>query len=314
MFGIPSRWLLAAGVTLTTSLLVLNVPEFPLVHLHDHRVLAIVFAHLAVSLIVLGLLPWLPGLIDRLARRSLAAQSGYLVVVMLAVLAALALVAQWPELAEPLLRREWGIVEPVQFALYALYAWICFRQARHRRSRDSRHRVYRVAGWTMVVLALEEIDYLGAVNGLLRLTGALDRGRVGSTYVGAAHDVISLVVARPWLWPLAVGVGVLAVIVVRRIGALSVGAVWRELTSATSWPLAGAVACMVFAQWADVEARGLAALTGLERGRILLVEEPVELVAVILLGGSLILKVCRDLSEVDGHEPHDVSARRIGPP
>ena len=51
----------------------------------------------------------------------------------------------------------------------------------------------------------------------------------------------------------------------------------------------------MIAQWADVEARALAEVTGLHRGRILLVEEPMELLAAMLVSGALLLKVSRDL-------------------
>ena len=296
VLGVPSRWLLTLGIVLTTSVVIFNIPSASFVRLREHRILAIIFAHVAVGLVALGLVPALPGLISRFSRISAAAQSRYIMLAILTAFAAMALLIPWPAVADGFLRREWGIVEPVQFALYSLCAWICFRHARYlTASAEPRHRVFRVAGWGMVVVALEEVDYLGAVNGLLRLTGALDRGRVGSTYVGSAHDMIALIAVTPWLWPVALAALVLTLIAVWHVGALTRAAVWPELAQATSWPLAGAAACMVIAQWADVEARTLAEATGLHRGRILLVEEPMELLAAMLVSGALLLKVSRDL-------------------
>jgi hypothetical protein len=295
VLGVPSRWLLGAGIVLTTCVGILNIPGAQVVRPHDHRRVAIIVAHVAVGLIALGLVPALPGFISRFARMSAGAQSRYIAVAILTAVAAMALLIPWPEVADGLLRREWGIVEPVQVALYALCGWVCFRHARYLTAADPRHRVFRVAGWGLVVVVLEELDYLGVVNGLLRLTGALERGRVGTTYVGSAHDVIALVAVTPWLWPVALAALVLLLLAVWRVGALSRAVVWPELAQATSWPLAGAAACTVIAQWADVEARALAEVTGLHRGRILLVEEPMELLAAMLVSGALLLKVSRDL-------------------
>jgi hypothetical protein len=296
VLGVPSRWLLTMGIVLTTCVVIFNIPGVSFVRPRDHRIVAIIFAHVAVGLVALGLVPALPGLISRFAGISTGAQWRYILVAILMAFAAMALLIPWPAVADGFLRREWGIVEPAQFALYSLCAWICFRHAKYLTvAADPRHRVFRVAGWGMVVVALEEVDYLGAVNALLRLTGALDRGRVGSVYVGSAHDVIALVAVTPWLWPVALAALVLTLVAVWHVGALSLAAVWPELVQATSWPLAGATACMVIAQWADVEARALAEATGLQRGRILLVEEPMELLAAMLVSGALLLKVSRDL-------------------
>jgi hypothetical protein len=298
VWGIPSRWLLALGVALTTCVVIFNVPGAPLARLHEHRVPAILFAHLAVGLLALGLLPRVPLLVDRFTRASPATQTRDIVTTVAGVAGAMALVALWPSFAEHLLRREWGLVEPAQFVLYLLCAHVCLGHARRLTLEDPRRRLYRLAGWVMVLGALEEIDYLGAVNGLLRLAGVLERGRVGTTYVGSAHDLITLVATYPWLAPIVVGIvgGVTVVVLLAawRLWPRERAAAWCELWSSTSWPLAAAAACMLIAAWVDVETRRLAAVTGLGRDTVLLIEEPLELLAVPLVAAALLLKVSRD--------------------
>jgi len=283
-----------------------NIPGIPLVRLHEHRVPAILFAHVAVGLLALGLLPRVPLLIDRFTRVPPAAQARYVVTTVLGVAGAMALVALWPPFAEHLLRREWGLVEPAQFVLYLLCAHVCLGHARHLALGDPRRRLYRLGGWVMVLGALEEVDYLGAVNGLLRLAGVLDRGRVGTTYVGSAHDVITLVATYPWMAPIVVGIvaGVAVVVLLAawRLWPQERAAAWRELKSSTSWPLAAAAGCMLIAVWVDVETRRLAAVTGLTRDAVLLIEEPMELLAILLVAAALLLKVSRDLRR-DGAGP-----------
>jgi hypothetical protein len=228
------------------------------------------------------------------------------VTTVLGVAGAMALVALWPPFAEHLLRREWGLVEPAQFVLYLLCAHVCLGHARRLTLRDPRRRLYRLGGWVMVLGALEEVDYLGAVNGLLRLAGVLDRGRVGTTYVGSAHDVITLVATYPWMAPTVAGIvaGVTGVVLLAawRLWPQERAAAWCELRSWTSWPLAAAAGCMLIATWVDVETRRLAAVTGLARDAVLLIEEPMELLAILLVAAALLLKVSRDLRR-DGAGP-----------
>jgi hypothetical protein len=301
VWGIPSRWPLALGLALTTCVVIFNIPGVPLVRLHDHRVPAILFAHVAVGLLALGLSPRVPILIDRFTRVPPAAQTRYVVTTVLGVAGAMALVALWPPLAEHLLRREWGLVEPAQFVLYLLCAHVCFRHARHPTLGEPRHRLYRLGGWVMVLGALEEVDYFGAVNGLLRVAGVLDRGRVGTTYVGSAHDLMTLVATYPWLAPIVVGIVAVVTVVVLpaawRLWPQERAAAWVELRSWTSWPLAAAAGCMLIAAWVDVATRWLAAATGLPRGAVLLIEEPMELLAIVLVAATLLLKVSRDLRD-----------------
>lgn len=301
VWGIPSRWLLALGLALTTCVVILNVPGIPLVRLHDHRVPAILFAHVAVGLLALGLLRRVPLLVDRFTRIPPATQARYIVTTVVGVAGAMALVALWPPFAEHLLRREWGLVEPAQFVLYLLCAHVCLGHARHLTLEDPRRSLYRLGGWVMVLGALEEVDYLGALNGLLRLAGVLDRGRVGTTYVGSAHDVITLVATYPWLAPIVVGsvAGVTGVVLLAgwHLWPRERTAAWCELRSWTSWPLAGATGCMLIAAWVDVETRRLAAVTGLARNAVLLIEEPTELLAILLVAAALLLKVSRDLRD-----------------
>jgi hypothetical protein len=315
--GVPSRWVLIVGIVLTVCVVIFNISGALAVRPRDHRVARIIVAHVAVGVIALGLVPVLPGLISRFARISVHAQSGYIAVAIVTALIGMALPTPWPAVADGLLRREWGIVEPVQFALYSLSAWVCFDHARWLAiARAPGHWTFRVAGWGMGILALEEIDYLGAVNGLLRLTGMLDRGRAGTTYVGSAHDMIALVLVRQWLLPVllaALPLTLVAVWFALRPRPARVWAALRpELTWTTNWPLVPAGACIAIAQLVDVEARALIAVTGLQRDAILLAEEPMELLAAMLVSSAVLLKVSRDRRRGFGRreaEPGDSDSR-----
>jgi hypothetical protein len=296
----PSRWVLIVGIVLTIGVAIFNIPGALAVRPRDHRVASIIFAHVAVGVIALGLVPLLPALIRRFARISVRAQSGFIAVAILTALIGMALPTAWPVVADGLLRREWGIVEPMQFALYSLSAWVCFDHARWLAIAGAPgHVTFRVAGWGMGILALEEIDYLGAVNGLLRLTGTLDRGRVGTTYVGSAHDMIAIILVTPWLLPVLLAALTLTLIAVWFASRPRPARVWAalrpELTWTTNWPLVPAGACIAIAQLVDVEARALTEVTGLQRDAILLAEEPMELLATMLVSSAVLLKVSRDL-------------------
>jgi hypothetical protein len=298
------RLALGAGAAMQLGVVLLNIPDNGLVDLAEHRVPAMIFSHAAAGLLLWGLAPRLRPGIERL--RALSATQRLAVVavavaVPLGVMAALSVA--WPRYAHQLLTREWGLVEPAQFALYLTCAWLAFTTAGLEPPRSREHRLFRLAGWAGVVLALEEIDYLGIVSAVARLVG-VPRGRIGGVHVGGLHDVLNLGSHRSAVLPVVVlGLGLAIVLgwaVARGLGPALV----REASSATALPLLGTIAFMTVAQLTDIDDRPLAPI--LDRlgarssaiGRLR--EEPAELLAVICLTASLALKLAARLDKPHG--------------
>jgi hypothetical protein len=256
-----SAWrsiMLALGVTMVVGSVVTNIPDNAWLSWKQHQVAGKVFSHTAVALVVLGLWPRL------LAALPLAARVSH--------------------------SREWGLVEPVQFAAYGVGALICREAARALERDHPRRSLYRAGVVVLAVLMLEEIDYLGLGSGMLNLFGAT-RGRIDGVYVGALHDLLNL----------AVQYSVIALIPVFALLALALPWLRRqwpvlvaELRSSTSAPLIPAMALMALAQIDDIV--GFPGLRFGSVGPVVAFEEPLELLALLCLNASLVLKFCRELS------------------
>ena len=253
------------------------------------------------GLVLLGLAPRCRAWLERLpavpARSRIVWFAASLAVPLVAMVA---LRAAAPAYAHQVLTREWGLVEPAQFALYLGAAWLAFARAgRHPRAAPEA-RFFRLAGWVCVVLALEEIDDLGVVSTTARLLG-VPRGRIGGVYVGGLHDLLNLASRYSAVLP-AIVAGLAAVATAGWVVARGLGRVLaREAGSATSLPLVGALLFMTLAQLTDIDDRPAAPLTDpvLARTRVVgnLREEPLELLAVICLDAALALKLAARLDK-----------------
>jgi hypothetical protein len=285
-----SRGALVAGCVLTFVLLLFNIPGNPILELRDHRVAGMVLGHSGVVLLAIGLAPALsrrlPAAVAMKTPR-LVMRLGIAVAAVAVVIIAVALA--WPSYAHQLLTREWGVVEPLQFTLYLVAARLCFGMAQRSAGGLSSGRLYRLGGWIFRLFALEEVDYLGVPSSVARLAG-VEGSRVGQSYVGALHDTLNVAAQYGFIWIL------LLVLVLAAVGALwwiSGGrlATVRDLLSWRALPAAGGVGLMALAQAKDVHD----AHFSWARSRLLndLLEEPLELVAILALNVTLVLELVR---------------------
>ena len=266
------------------------IPDNPWLSWRRHQVVGHAFSHTAVALTVIGLWPKLLTTMRRpvpIHRRRFAIGLAGIVIGLAGSTALLTLAA--PDAMYNLLTREWGLAEPFQFAAYGVGALICREAARTIPRDHPRRPLYRVGILVLVVLMLEEIDYLGLGAALMSLFGAV-HGRIDRTYVGTLHDLLNLAVsysvlalipffvfltlALPWLrrhWPMLLG----------------------ELRSGTSAPLLPAMVLMALAQADDIF--GFPGLRLTVDGRVVAFEEPLELLALVCLTASLVLKLNREV-------------------
>lgn len=282
---------LAAGLFLTTVVLVFNVPGNPFLEWRQHRVAGMVLGHSGLVLLAIGLAPALSRRLAAAAAMDARRLTLLLAVAVLGVAVTMvALSAAWPDYAHQLLTREWGLVEPMQFTLYLVAARLCFAMAHRSAGRQASLRLYRLGGWVFRFFALEEIDYLGVPSSLARLAG-VEGSRVGRSYVGALHDALNVTAQYGVVWiPLLV----LAVGALAAFWWISGGraAVVRDMLSWRLLPALGGVGLMALAQAKDVHDAHLGALG---RHRILdhLLEEPLELIAILALNVTLVLELAR---------------------
>jgi hypothetical protein len=283
---------LIVGTALCVLTVLFNVPDNGVLQLRDHQGVGSIAAHTSVLLVAIGLLPELPRVLSYLAAlpgsRRMLVLGAWITSTGLVMVAA-SFLAPW--FMRDILTREWGLVEPAQFVLYLLAARLCFSHASRIQATATRlSRLYRAAGWLAVVSALEEVDYLGLVALAIRLAGN-PRGRLTGTYVGSLHDLISLLSYHPAAVLPAV-VATLAAVLLVVYGARGyLRVLWDQLASVTSWPLLGVVVFMTVAQVADLEDSLLGPIStlGLEVRNLL--EEPPELLAVMCLNTTLVLKL-----------------------
>lgn len=283
------RLALIAGVVCLGVILVLNVPG--VAELRQFRSPASVLSHVAMALIAWGLSPRFPGWVLRVAALSSRERARYLagaLVGPLVVIVAVLTVA--PSYGHELFTREWGIVEPLQFVLWLTAAWLAFERARCEPRGSADDRVFRLGAWACILLAIEEVDYLGVVTLIVRLAG-VPGGRIGGHHIGGLHDVLNELGKASLVLGVLVIVVVAALVVAWVISRGLHRVAIREILSPTSLPLVGTVAFLALAQLADIDHPGLEALFGQVTVVRKLREEPMELLAVICLNASLLAKL-----------------------
>ena len=284
-----ARIALIAGIVCVVAVLVINVPG--VANVRRQRSLAAVLSHLAMTLIALGLSPRFRSWIERVAalssRQRLTVFAAALAGPMIVIVGGLLL---FPSYGHELFTREWGLVEPMQFVLWLTAAWLCVERARVAGPGTPDFRGFHLAAFACILLALEEVDYLGIVTLVARLWGVPD-GRINHHHIGGIHDVIND------LGKISLGLGLFALVVVAAIvlgWALSQGlhrVVIREVFSTTSLPLIGTVVCLGISQLADIDHPILTALFGESPLVRRLREEPMELLATICANASLLAKL-----------------------
>jgi hypothetical protein len=163
--------------------------------------------------------------------------------------------------------REEGVYEPLTLLTYLVAGMTLLAVARDQSGRDRRFLQFFGAGFFL--LALEEVDYLGIVGGIV--------GRIDGVYVGTPHDLIHLALAGSLT--VAIAVVVLVIIGILAGALLWTGYLqpWRVLRTVFSprglWLLAGAA----FLGWAVLEDASAWHPLGLPR-----LEEALELAGALL--------------------------------
>jgi hypothetical protein len=283
------RLALIVGVLCLGLILVLNVPG--VAELHRYPSLAMVLSHLAMTLIAVGLSPrfrdWVMRVVALSARQQALCLIGALVGPVFFIGAVL---VRAPKYGHGIFTREWGIVEPLQFVLWLTAAWLAFERARCDAPGTAGHRVFRLAGWGCILLAIEEVDYFGIVSVVATAAG-LPKGRIGGHHLGGLHDLVNVLGNTSLLLGLlSIGVGA-ALVLAWSISQGLHRVIAREILSTTALPLAGSVLFMTIAQLADIDHPALAPVLGefaVVRG---IREEPMELLAVICVNASLLAKL-----------------------
>jgi hypothetical protein len=274
---------LITGTIFLGAVLVLDVPG--VADIRSHRSAYTVLSHLALALIVFGLSPRFRGWVAQAASLPSSRQVQGLAVAIvgpLVVMAVFGVVA--PRYAHELLTREWGIVEPLQFVLWLTAAWLAFERARRDVRGGADHHAFRLAGGACILMALEEVDYLGVVSLVARAAG-VPNGRIGGQHIGGFHDLVNAVGKVSLLLSL-LAVGVVTALVIGWVVSRGLHRVaFREIVSPTTLPLLGTVAFLAIAQLADIDHPALQWLEALS------VEEPMELMAVVCVNASLIAKL-----------------------
>lgn len=275
---IVRRAALALGLLLVGLTVLFAVPGNGLFESKHHQIEATILANVAMLMVLWGAFPAIRGVVARLAHVP-ATMLGYAlaiaVVAPLVVLSALRVVA--PRATHQLITREWGVVEPLQLVFYVTALFLCLTVRGHVRPDDRERRLYEAGAATIVVFILEEIDYLGLFTFLARVAGAPE-GRLGRKHIGGLHDLLDVATQRVGITVVAAG-GLVALAVI-------VACLRRELRRPSAVPLAVFAAGFLLAQAIDFDDQLLPEWMGV---RIL--EESLELVAVLALNAALILRV-----------------------
>jgi hypothetical protein len=290
------RLALLGGSVCVAVVMILNVPG--ITDLRSYKSAATVLSHLAFSLIALGLSPSFPRWVERVAALSIRQRRAWLAVALAGPLVAMvALALLLPRYGHRLLTREWGIVEPLQFVLWLTAAWLAFRIARREVRGTADSRAFLLAAAACILAALEEVDYLGLVSIVLKMTGN-SSGRIAGHHIGGLHDVVNEL-GKTSLVLGAVALALVGVLIFA--WALSRGmhrVVLREVLSPTALPLLGTVVFMGIGQLADMDHPVLERLLGRDSPLRDLCEEPMELLAIICVNASLLAKLCARLPRV----------------
>lgn len=277
------RLALIAGLFGLGAVLVLDAPG--VADIRQNRSAYTVLSHVTLALIAFGLFPHFRGWIARAASLPARARVLTLAAALGGPLVVIALVdAVAPKYGHELFTREWGLVEPLQFVLWLTAAWLAFERARCGERGGAEYHAFRLAGGACILLALEEVDYLGVVSLVARAAG-VPRGRIGGQHIGGLHDVVNAMGKASLLLGLlaiaAVAALVLAWCVSRGLHRVAL----RELFSPTALPLVGTLAFLAVGELADIDHAALRWLEDLS------VEEPMELLAVVCVNASLLEKL-----------------------
>ena len=275
---------------MTGAVLLFNVPGNPVLEFRQNRVAGMVLGHSGLVLLAIGLAPMLWRALPAAATVDARRLALLLAIPVVGIGAAMvALAVAWPSYAHQLLTREWGLVEPLQFVLHLVAARLCFAMAHRSVARLSALRLYRLGGWVFRLFALEEIDYVGVPSSLARLAG-VEGSRVGHSYVGALHDTLNVAAHYGLVW---VAVLVIALAGLAAFWWISGGraAAVRDMLSWRLLPAAAGVGLMALAQAKDVHD----APVDSPGSRLVnnLLEEPVELLAILALNMTLVLELAR---------------------
>jgi hypothetical protein len=280
-------WAFWLGLLILTAVTLLTMPGNPVLDLNirKYREPGTIVAHAGALLFLFGLLPVAPRGLAAVSALSPARRLALLSLAAVVPLTALGLISMgWPGYARAL-TREWGLVEPAEATLYLTAAWIAWRHAALLGPRDQDARCFRFVSFFCVMLALEEMDWLGLVGPIV--------GRIGpaNVHLGSPHDLIKVAWHYHWFAiPLALSaVLVLGVVLYR--GYLTVGFIRREMFDPTTLPLYGALLGQALAQMLDVDDTVLSTRHPFFRYPL---EEPIELLSELLLVGGLLLKYGRD--------------------
>ena len=275
------------GLLILIAVTLLTMPGNPVMDLNTrkYRELGTIVAHAGALLFLFGLLPAAPRGLAAVSALSPARRLALLSLAAVVPLTVVGLISMgWPAYARAL-TREWGLVEPAEASLYLTAAWIAWRHAALLGPRDQDARCFRFVSFFCVMLALEEMDWLGLVGPIV--------GRIGAAnvHLGSPHDLIKVAWHYHWFAiPLALS-ALLVLGVVWYRGYLTVGFIRREMFDPTTLPLYGALLGQVVAQMLDVDDTILSTRHPFFRYPL---EEPIELLAELLLVSGLLLKYGRD--------------------
>lgn len=284
------RATVALGLLLVALVILFAIPGNGVFQTSEHRVLGIVLSHLAMLTLLWGAAPALRrgvARLDDVATPTLGCALALGIVAPVIALTAIRVAA--PRATNQLVTREWGVVEPLQVALYVTALWLCLAVRRHLAGDPHARTLYRAGAVVTVILILEEIDYLAVLNLFVRAAGA-PGGRLGRKHIGGFHDVIDAWTQQAGLWVVAASVVVVVAATLLALWILLGGyraALRREATRPATAFFAVFVAALVIAQIIDIDDK--AVLTGV--WPVGLLEEPMELAAALALNAALTLRL-----------------------
>jgi hypothetical protein len=250
-----------------------------------HQLAGTVASHLGMLLALWAVVPDLRRVIPRIddvADQTLYIWLAIAVAVPFAVVTTVHVVA--PHASHQILTREWGIVEPLQVTLHAGGVWLCSLILGALPSGDRARVLYQAGALGIIVLILEEIDYLGLLSLAFELAGARG-GRLGRKHIGGFHDVVDA------------GTQFFGLLVIVAAGAAVLVALWivlgryrtallREATRPSVVPFAVFLVAMLGAQLTDIDDLLLPTFLAI-RG----LEEALELLAAFALVAGLLLRL-----------------------
>jgi hypothetical protein len=273
------HWLIGGGLL---GLVVVGLISFPGNHVFDvnlrpHQLVGMLFSHASVLALLTGVSPWRSNLLRWAQRATPSTLIGWSILVSGALLEAwLTLFPLSPDYMSAL-ARESGLLEPIQAAFYIVACWLGWQCAR-RAARPDEQRLFGVAALVCAWLAVEEVEYFG----VFELTAG---GKIYGVWVRSVHDFFALGVrvpaARSVLITLAVAV---AGLVLWYVG---LRCVLRQATSPAAVPAVLAVGVLALSQILDQDNSAMAGYSRLLSYRL---QEPLELIAALLMNVALAIK------------------------